>query len=837
MRNLLRDESFTSTSASETYMETDTEPPTPPNNENHNFNLDFKRRLSNTVAGVGREIVLEDELNISFPAHRAVIFPKDQCFSYICESDTDEEGASQEIVASGQSLDKSDIISDQDLRYQKEILIVSQNHDIPAIPESEIVDDSCVAVFHDISHEVENVPEDLTFNGKIPSQKASIHVSVEEMNDLFNNTSTTIFDSSQASLQIDLSATGNLNTTQLTNTEKEYGNTGSPDILAWDSEDDEAVGNTTDERTKCDISLLDQSIQGDGLKERERKMFRRLQNALAGVLPPPSVTKSLLSVETLLSVYEKNKSVEFSSCEEINADLETLMKPLNTVDEAKDTSWPDIRDIFTHGVHYNRSKWSEKWENLSVKYAERFIGAETGSSFVKLNSPTSSKKRYLRDKSLNQSPGRRLSHLAKRKAMFSCANLQKKDFSSSQPCLSQPSSSRQILLGPQAGRRGRLIRVRTPKRLSPPQRKTPHVPPTRETSKRALFQSPPQQAPPRSAPTPEMAEKMDRSRRALFSSPKQLSRYSSFSQQSSSSFSTLSQGGQTASTAGLTAAALANRENMLDDETGGKRKRELLDDEEHVSVRKMPRMEGFGRSQSFTAEYVARQNALLATRTSLCKTTSDVCLSGRTSQSNCLTDLEKQKLLYIVSQTLQRKQISGQHEHFKEYATVMAKVVKRLFLESNRNTFSSVSEQMNKIANNISFAVLQGKSVEEIYAVERKKRELARNSQKPSGYISMESYRSGIQRSTSSVLSEKSLSFNQSENLSQSSLFGVDTGSILRENVDSEQRRSAQKGLFSGKDQKNVSPHKSSQKKKPKLVGGKNLSNLLKAKRQISFDT
>lgn len=110
-------------------------------------------------------------------------------------------------------------------------------------------------------------------------------------------------------------------------------------------------------------------------------------------------------------------------------------------------------------------------------------------------------------------------------------------------------------------------------------------------------------------------------------------------------------------------------------------------------------MEGvFGRSQSFTAEYVARQNALLASRPSLSKTTSDVCLSGRRSSShaNFLTDLEKQKLLYIVSQTLQRKQISGQHEKFKEYATVMAKVVKRLFLEASRKTFGSVSEQMSK---------------------------------------------------------------------------------------------------------------------------------------------
>lgn len=66
----------------------------------------------------------------------------------------------------------------------------------------------------------------------------------------------------------------------------------------------------------------------------------------------------------------------------------------------------------------------EHYELLTVKYTSRFITSETSSSFV-VTSPSSAKKRSMRTKAIQQqSPGRRLSHLARRKAIFSCANLQ-----------------------------------------------------------------------------------------------------------------------------------------------------------------------------------------------------------------------------------------------------------------------------------------------------------------------------------------------------------------------------------------------------------------------------
>lgn len=49
-----------------------------------------------------------------------------------------------------------------------------------------------------------------------------------------------------------------------------------------------------------------------------------------------------------------------------------------------------------------------------------------------------------------------------------------------------------------------------------------------------------------------------------------------------------------------------------------------------------------------------------------------------------------------MSQTLLRNQVDGKNPKFKEYATVMAKVVKRIYLETVNRAVSSVSEQMSK---------------------------------------------------------------------------------------------------------------------------------------------
>lgn len=68
----------------------------------------------------------------------------------------------------------------------------------------------------------------------------------------------------------------------------------------------------------------------------------------------------------------------------------------------------------------------EEFENLTVKLCERYIGAETQSTcniwFSKQPSPR--KRSLLAKRENGQSPGKRLTYLARRRRTFSSANLQ-----------------------------------------------------------------------------------------------------------------------------------------------------------------------------------------------------------------------------------------------------------------------------------------------------------------------------------------------------------------------------------------------------------------------------
>lgn len=196
-----------------------------------------------------------------------------------------------------------------------------------------------------------------------------------------------------------------------------------------------------------------------------------------------------------------------------------------------------------------------------------------------------------------------------------------------------------------------------------------------------------------------------------------------------------------------------------------------------------------------------------------------------------------------------------------------------------------------RLANNIAFQVMQNKNELEIYSAE-KLRTQSMNRKKLTGYVNSleyEQYKAAavttnngscrIRRMSSGVFSEtSSVSLSQCSMVSAGGSGQVGGGgghhtaaidenfsqaaTVLRENVDTEQRQqqqqlrlSSQKNLslvFSGKDQKNVSPYSGGEGAKRKLlvggalVGGGSGSaptlmqakglNVIKAKRQISFD-
>lgn len=79
-------------------------------------------------------------------------------------------------------------------------------------------------------------------------------------------------------------------------------------------------------------------------------------------------------------------------------------------------------------ISYNRNQAIENYENLRMKLTDTYVGAETQSTcniwFAK-QMPGSARKRNLLARRNNfQSPGKRLSYLARRRKTFTCGNLQ-----------------------------------------------------------------------------------------------------------------------------------------------------------------------------------------------------------------------------------------------------------------------------------------------------------------------------------------------------------------------------------------------------------------------------
>lgn len=796
-----------------------------------------------------------------------------------------------------------------------------------------MAEDSCNAVDNKISSDDagsnELAPEELSFNGKIKSlnedngsrgeSTTNSKVNREKLNESFE-----LLTKENSSLM-------------------HYNNEKSPDLFADD--DDEEDGE--DELCKSDPEDVEEdksfnvSVTGNAsamsqVDQIERAILKRLQASLSGVLPPPSLTYSRIDVDRMITLYRENEAnycyretEAAKEVEDAESTTGSLNKPTHSMAELRQTEWPQLLQLRAHGVCYNRSTDTEKIELLGLKYIDRYIGSETGSTFNVPRSPSSAKKRNLRFKMLNQSPGSRLSHLARRRAVFSSANLLNTSHGSASAASSsssQPSAfrlcNRQILLDPKKSNNRRKNKGRTPKRRTPGRRKTPRrktpgssakkratlslpvVKPalstvSRETSKRALFQSPPNEAKASTSATisSATASRVQKSKRALFSPPKRALRFSSVTGSRpdlSVKESLLSSSSQrygstnnidTLPDSGLRNLSTGESIDLGESSVAGKRRRE---DDPFGDARsgKMPRIDS---SASINEEDLTPRSLKLARSQSFCvgsrnlstKSASETSFCGRSlfransevgfPDSNparpvtVLTENHKKKLLWAVSQALQSKQISVKHEQFKTYASNLARVVKRLFLEFNDQTVASTSEKLLRLANKNVFDVIQGRTVDDIYLREKTRLLNARNHTKLQGYIAPEEYeqRKQLMRrstSTSTLLSESSsvaadgsqqLLLSQSSVFSQSSEFlnqlsqtTTAAASVLRENIDSElrQKSSAQKQVsFSGKDQKNLSPYADqkgagSHAKAKLLVGGGATPSILKAKRQISFE-
>ncbi|CAH0724328.1 unnamed protein product, partial [Brenthis ino] len=532
----------------------------------------------------------------------------------------------------------------------------------------------------------------------------------------------------------------------------------------------------------------------------DKKKVRKIEETLQGVLPPPSVTTLKTDVTQMLKKYycflpafngEENLNIESNSMtptkkvsfikippepgvmddlQEITdgATMKSLQCNLNnarksdmkantsltdksidlkmcTETEALETGWPDILKCKYYDVYYNVTAYSEKLEQLMQRYGERFIGAETDTSVNiysgGLQSPSSaSKRKALRLKMAQaKSPGRRLSHLARRRQAFcSAATINEK---------AQASTAKMVLIDKNFFPHRKLINSaerksprtrRTPGKKTPsrktPGKKTPAKTPktksggssrkkamrrllmddtlskTQPNLKRALFISP-EHRKTEPAPSSSVPHQAMKSKRALFGSPVRQAETKSLDGSSSDQFL--------------------------------KRKRDTLDDTPETSRNKIAKSLSFGgdtinSSQSITLNRRASE------------------ISSRNMAE--LNETHKKKLLWAVTEALRLHGWRMSSPGFREKASSLARLTRKLLaLPQHAAKLAapklSTSDTMFKLARQYVFAIIQGRTVEECFQDEQIK--LTNESNKITGYISASAYQQIKAKQTTSTFTSQ----------------------------------------------------------------------------------
>ncbi|XP_045777612.1 uncharacterized protein LOC123875677 isoform X2 [Maniola jurtina] len=515
----------------------------------------------------------------------------------------------------------------------------------------------------------------------------------------------------------------------------------------------------------------------------DKRKVRKIEETLQGVLPPPSVTILNTDVTQMLKKYhcflpifngEENLNIEANSRtptkkvsfvdipsgpgipddfqeiaddvslgklnnslnkEALNTESEantsisdrSIQLKMGTEAEALETEWPEVLKCKFHDVYYNVTCYSEKFELLMQRYGERFVGGETDTSVNVhsggLQSPSSaSKRKALRLKMAQvKSPGRRLSHLARRRQAFcSAATINEK---------AQATNSKMVLIDKKklinsAERKSPRTR-RTPGKKTPsrktPGRKTPGKTPKgqsggsskkkamrrllmdsdmvtrsqpRESLKRALFVSPEHRKtmPQTTSSVPHQAMK---SKRALFSSPVRQA--------------------ETKSQDGTSSDQFLKRKRDFDDEDNSRSK-----------IAKSLSFGGDSIGSSQTVAFSRRASEVLATRTMA-----------------ELNETHKKKLLWAVTEALRLHGWRMSSPGFREKASALAQLTRKLLtLPPHAAKLAapklSTSDTLFKLARRYVFAIIQGRTVEECFQDEQIK--LSTETNKLSGYISATAY-------------------------------------------------------------------------------------------------
>ncbi|CAH0552179.1 unnamed protein product, partial [Brassicogethes aeneus] len=369
---------------------------------------------------------------------------------------------------------------------------------------------------------------------------------------------------------------------------------------------------------------------------------------------------------------------------------------------------------------FNRSKISEELELLLAKFGQRCVGAETQSSctaFECAGSASSPSKRRMQKNRWGalKSPGRRLSHLARRRITFSSANLQ---------------------AGPSmAGMRARQIMIDakrldlTSRRKSPMKspRKTPKKTPSKSpkiktrtpssSAKKKLamrFRILSGEFENRTVPSTSSENLSLSSKRALFQSPSKTAK--SMFQPSTSGMATKRGPAKRA----LFASPLKNspkkmRNSPFKSSPCKKRKRIDVGEENPCKM-----------ARSFSMDIKPSESEICST---LIRSRSELNVRNQMAD---LSDMHKKKLQWAVYEALRHHGVTPAHAQFKVFASILARATRRFFCASRAEGGGSTSDRMLRIARHHVFAVIRGKSVEEIVHEHLRARA---KTQKVQGYV------------------------------------------------------------------------------------------------------
>jgi hypothetical protein len=261
------------------------------------------------------------------------------------------------------SSDGSASISNQNVKYHDH-LVINSSADASKLDFRDL-DNSCNAMDLNIScnAEPDETPADpnISFDGKIAELKAA-----ETEEERLHNESFEVLKKEDSSKML-------------------YINERSPDLFEGDETD-----TPSDNERREEVPIDNRALTG----ACDSSILKKLRTSLAGLCPPPSVTRFQLSLTEMLDAY--NNNVGKTPPPESAVKSSSFFLPTHTPAEVTDIEWPRLMKVKCQDVAYNKSTDNEHIEELCGRYAERYIGAETTTSFNFKISASSAKKRIER---------------------------------------------------------------------------------------------------------------------------------------------------------------------------------------------------------------------------------------------------------------------------------------------------------------------------------------------------------------------------------------------------------------------------------------------------------